>query len=168
MSNKDDGASKIINKIKNNKLMQVTLIIILFIIAVVILFVDNTSNKDISTASNSVDEYVQSLEARLENTLSKVKGAGAVSVVITVESGMETVLATETTKKETSTGTEILETPIIVNGKTIVLKELYPEITGVLIVAEGANNISVFTKIQQATKSLLGINENCIEILTMK
>ena len=47
-------------------------------------------------------------------------------------------------------------------------KENYPEITGVLIVAKGANSISVLTKIQNATTSLLDININKIEILTMK
>ena len=58
--------------------------------------------------------------------------------------------------------------PIIINGETVVLKELYPKIAGVLIVAEGANSISVFSRIQQAAVSLLDININQIEILTMR
>jgi stage III sporulation protein AG len=81
---------------------------------------------------------------------------------------METVLAMETATRETSNGIETIETPVLVNGKTIVLKELYPEITGVVIVAEGADSIAVLSKIQQATVSLLDINVDQIEILTMK
>ena len=50
----------------------------------------------------------------------------------------------------------------------MVLKELYPEIIGVLIVAEGANNIMVLNKLQQATVSLLDIEPKQIEILSMK
>ena len=77
--------------------------------------------------------------------------------MITVESGMETVLAMKTTSTETADGNKIEEEPVIVNGKTVVLKEKYPEITGVLIVAEGADNIAVVSKIQRATTSLLEI-----------
>jgi stage III sporulation protein AG len=126
---------------------------------------------DKNVASKNDDEvltYVAELEERLSNTLSKVKGAGKVSVVITVKSGIETVLAMNTTTTKTDNGIEVVETPIILNGKTVVLKEMYPEILGVLIVAEGADEISVLRKIQQATTSLLDINVNQIEILTMK
>ena len=159
--------SKILNKIKTNKFLQYLLVIVLLVVAAFILFGGEIFNKN--TASGSFSEsYVSDLELRLENALSKVEGAGQVSVVITVESGMESVLAMETVTKESSAGKETIETPIIVNGKTVTLKEMYPKITGVLIVAEGANKIGVLNRIQQATTSLLDINVNQIEILTMK
>lgn len=119
-------------------------------------------------SETSGSDYASVLENKLCQTLSMVDGAGKVSVVVTVESEMETVLAMKKTVTETVNGTEIQETPILVNGKTVVLKELYPKIIGVLIVAEGAKNISVLSRIQQATVSLLDININQIEILTMK
>ena len=115
-----------------------------------------------------MNAYVEELENKLSQTLSKVSGAGNVSVVITVESGMQTVLANKTVTTTNSNGTTTEESPIIVNGKTVVLKELYPKIIGVLIVAQGANNIAVLNKLQQATVSLLNIELNQIEILTMK
>ena len=55
----------------------------------------------------------------------------------------------------------------MVNGKPVVLKENYPEIVGVLIVAQGANSISVMKNLQQAAVSLLNINLSRIEILAM-
>ena len=110
---------------------------------------------------------MENLENRLANTLSRVYGVGDVSVVITVESGMETVLANKITTTQTPQGTETEESPIIVNGKTVVVKESYPKIIGVLIVCEGAENIAVMSRIQQATISLLDININQIEILAM-
>ena len=63
---------------------------------------------------------------------------------------------------------EIVSAPILVNGKTVVLKELYPKISGVLIVAEGADKLTVYNKIQQATLSLLDVKASQIEILAMK
>ena len=81
---------------------------------------------------------------------------------------METVLAKETIIKETINGKETIESPITVNGKTVVLKELYPKITGVLIVTEGAKSISLMNKLQQATTSLLGVDIKNIEIISTK
>ena len=163
-----DKKTDFFEKLKKDKKLQTILVIILSIIVVFIMFRWVGKDKEESTQTFSVDSYVTSLEDRLESTLKQVDGAGKVSVVITVESGMETVLATKTTIKETDSGREIEESPIIVNGKTVVVKECFPKITGVLIVAEGANSLSVFTKLQQATVSLLDINVNQIEILAMK
>ena len=156
----------ILDKIKNNKKFQLVIIAVCVVLLLVILFGNyNSDNKETVFTS---ENYVSDLESRLSKTLSNVKGAGKVSVVITVESGMETVLAMKVEKTESQSGIEIVETPLIVNGKTITVKELYPKIIGVLIVAEGANDISVLSKIQQATISLLDINVNQIEILSMK
>jgi len=165
-----DNSKKIniIEKIKKNKKLQITLIILIFLIVFAIFIFSSFSGDTKTDSLTSHDLYVQNLENRLSKSLSKVEGAGNVSVVITVESGMETVLAMKTETIENSNGKQITETPILVNGKTVVLKEMYPKILGVLIVAEGANSISVLRKIQQATTSLLDINVNQIEILTMK
>ena len=153
----------------NNKKFQYILVCVLAVVVVLIFVLSFMPNSQVkSDEIGVVDEYVKSLESRLSNTLSQVKDAGKVSVVITVESGMETVLAMKTTTKENGSIIETETSPILVNGKTVVIKEKYPNIVGVLIVCQGANNITVLSKIQQATVSLLNINLNQIEILAMK
>lgn len=169
MNNASIWIKNLFEKIKNNKLFQY---LIIGILAVTLIFLACTKSKSNESQNYSqVDEvsaYLENLEEKLSKTLSSVSGAGKVSVVITVESGMQTVLASKTVTTSDENGTKIEESPIIVNGKTVVIKELYPKITGVLIVAQGANNISVLNKLQQATVSLLDIELNQIEILTMK
>ncbi|MBE7083653.1 MAG: hypothetical protein E7373_03515 [Clostridiales bacterium] len=169
MNNASIWIKNLFEKIKNNKLFQY---LIIGILAVTLIFLACTKSKSNESQNyNQVDEvsaYLENLEEKLSKTLSSVSGAGKVSVVITVESGMQTVLASKTVTTSDENGTKIEESPIIVNGKTVVIKELYPKITGVLIVAQGANNISVLSKLQQATVSLLDIELNQIEILTMK
>lgn len=164
------GKFNIFEKIKSNKKLQFLLIIALIIIIVLIFIsgVFTTGTNTTIAESTIIDSYVDSLETRLSNTLSKVEGAGNVSVVITVESGMQTEIAMKSTIIENEKGVEKTETPILVNGKPVVLRELYPKVVGVLIVAQGANKISVLTKIQEATISLLDIKLSQIEILTMK
>ena len=156
------------SKIKNTKLFKIIVVIVAIIGICLILFGGKITNKNSTKHTSIIDEYVYNLEEKLTDTLSHIKGAGKVKVLITVESGMETVLAMKTTINETMNGKEIIETPILVNGKTVVVKELFPEIIGVLIVAEGASNLSVMNKLQQATVSLLDIGVNQIEILSMK
>ena len=158
----------IINKIKQNKKLQYFLIAIMFLSVALLVCIGFENNQPSTSETDEISTYILSLENKVSNTLSSVDGVGKVSVVITIESGMETVLAMETVTKETTSGKTITQTPVIVNGKTIVVKELYPKISGVLVVAEGAKNISVLTKIQQAIISLLDLNLNQIEILSMK
>ena len=145
-------------------------VIVATIIAVItIIFAVNFISKDQNSENqNYAESYVYSLESRLAGTLSKVKGVGKVSVLIQVDGGMETLLATKTVKTESGGKTQTEESPILVNGKTVVLKEIYPEIIGVIIVAEGADNITVMRKIQDATVSFLNVSLDKIEILSMK
>ncbi len=166
MDNESKEKRSILNIIKNNKKIQYILVGVLALAAIIIIAFSYF--QPVSTVRSDENDYASVLESKLSAVLSEVDGAGKVSVIITVESGMETVLAMETVTSETANRKEVVETPIVVNGKTVVLKELYPKITGVLIVAEGAKSISVLNKIQQATMSLLDIDANRIEILTMK
>ena len=167
---KNNYISNILDKIRSNKKVQYIIVaVFLCIILCIVLF--GFKEKDTNTVQNDdpISSYVNTLESKLSYVLSNVSGAGKVSVIISVESGMETVLAMQTITKENASGQiETQTSPIIINGKTVVIKQLYPKITGVLIVAEGANSISVMTKLQQATMSLLDIEINQIEILTMK
>ena len=156
-------------KLSQGKKLQYILICIIIAILILTLIINFSQNEDdVHVETNNANEYVTELEKKLSYALSKVEGVGDVSVVIKVESGMETVLATKKVTTKNLDNEEIEETPIIVNGKTVVLKEKYPKITGVLIVAKGANKIAVLNKIQQATVSLLDIELNQIEILTME
>ena len=168
MNKSEQSKINIIDKVKNNKKLQYLLIIGASILLILVFFFSNSTTVKNTAKSFNENDYVNSLEDRLEHTLSMVEGVGKVSVVITIESGMETVLATKVIKTQTSSGVETKEEPIIVNGKTVVIKEKYPKIIGVMIVAEGADRIAVINKIQQATTSLLEIDVGQIEILKMR
>ena len=167
---KSNYISSILEKIRTNKKIQFIIIFIFFVIILgIFLFGYDEKNSKNVVNTDPISSYVATLETKLSNVLSNVSGAGKVSVIISIESGMETVLAMQTTTKESASGQiETQTSPIIINGKTVVIKELYPKVKGVLIVAEGAKNISVMTKLQQATMSLLDIEINQIEILSMK
>ena len=77
---------------------------------------------------------------------------------------MQTVFATQTV----TSGGNVTQSPVIVSGKPVVLKEAYPEITGVVIVAEGAGNLTVKVDLLNACETFLSITEDKIRILSMK
>lgn len=157
-----------LGKIFENKRLRIFIITFLIVVVFVILFCNLKTDNKTTSENGETALYVKDLECRLSDLLSSVEGAGKVKVAITVASGREAVLAMKKTETITESGTERTESPVTVNGKTVTLKELNPEITGVLIVARGAGDLRVLTKIQQATASLLNIDINRIEILTMK
>lgn len=160
--------SNFFEKIKNNKFFQYGLIIVIILAVVLVILITHENKSNVVENKTDVEVYVSNLEDKLSSLLSEVEGAGKVKVVISVDGGNETVLASKVTVTETANGKERVETPILVNGKTVVLKELYPKIVGVLIVSEGAKNLMVLSKIQQATVSLLDVNVSQVEILAMK
>ncbi|MBO5927295.1 MAG: hypothetical protein J6Q32_00360 [Clostridia bacterium] len=160
---KDNSIIKGLFKSKRNKVIFIVILVALLLLT---LFLSNKKVDNVIEGENA--NYQTLMENKLSDILSSVEGAGKVKVIISLKSGMETVLATEKTTTETKDGFITVEKPIIVNGKTIITKELYPEVNGVIIVSKGAKNIVVYNKLQQATISLFNIKASQIEILTMK
>ena len=114
-----------------------------------------------------IEDYVMSLEEKLSTHLSKIEGAGKVSVIISVKEGLTTQIAVEKVVTTDSNGSKTEETPVLVSGKPIILTEIYPEISGVIIIAKGADDLKVKIALLSATQTYLDVTSDKIEILTM-
>lgn len=128
----------------------------------------------------SASDYCLQTESKLGRILSTVKGAGSVEVMINFESTPERILAyivTVNANKSASGDTNFNETDnktqspqiLNVNGQQVplVLKELAPKVTGVIVVSEGADNIKTRLDLINATAVLLDIDRENIIVLTM-
>lgn len=128
----------------------------------------------------------EDLETRLAALFAKVEGAGAVQVMVTMQSGEEKVVAEEV-KAEESFTTETAsggdtrqitsssaENKIVLlenaDGSTtpLVLKQAEAAVEGVVIVAEGGDDILVKDALSKAAQALLGVPAHKVEILKMK
>ncbi|MBP5308162.1 MAG: hypothetical protein J6Z34_03390 [Clostridia bacterium] len=155
-------------KIKKIKGLEFIIIgVIVFLIFVILFGESFFSGKKVSEETGA-DRYVSGLESKLEKTLSQVKGAGKVSVIVSVSGGGKTVIANDVKTVKNGSEIQITESPVLVGGKTVILGELYPEITGVLIVASGAQNVSVKIELVNAAASLLAIDPSRVNVLTGK
>ena len=122
----------------------------------------------------------QEVEQRLSEALSDIRGAGSVRVMVTYDSGPELVPAmtsdTNTNRSETSSdGTQSSihqqtesQKPVTVSGSggttPIILTEKQPAIRGVIVVADGAGDISVRLDLQRAVQTVLHVAVENIEI----
>lgn len=148
-------------KLRFGKLPEI-LAIVVFVLAVAVVLLFSFRDNEKSAEGYTVD-YIFVLEEKLSKTLSQMEGAGNVEVVINARSEGELVLAMETTVNEDGS---VTTKPVLVNGEVVVLEEKYPEITGVLIVSEGANNLNVRFSLLEAAASVLDINQSLIKVYT--
>ncbi len=166
----DSKIKKIFASLKEKKSIEV----IVAVIAVVLMLVLYFSAKSSSSAKSenkqvaAVNDYCARTEAELATALKAMKGVGNTKVMISWESGVETVIAYATS----NSGNNITTTPTIIQSQgsssPIVLKELYPKALGVIIICQGGNNIAVKLDIMNAVSVLLDIPQSKINVYAMK
>lgn len=172
-----------VEKFKSIRKTEWLIILVMIVVALLLYFNSNSilglstndENKDLNSISTT-NQYIADLESRLSKVLSQVSGAGNVNVMISIESGSEIVVATSSENKiNTSTGTSnttqsstTIEKPIIIGDEPLVLMEKLPKIKGVIVVAQGANNVQVRLEMLRAVQALLDVDSNNIEIFVGK
>ena len=114
----------------------------------------------------------EQLETKLEKILSEIRGAGQVNVMITYDNTSEIVCAEESESSENETGSNSVSRPAKVSGSSgespIILTERRPDIRGVIVIAEGAADLSVKTTLMLAVSTVLGIEKSRVEVFQMK
>ena len=138
-------------------------------------------NKNTDAGSEEISKLVNIKE--IESIISKIDGAGKISVMITYESGIEKVPGTDNSTSESSTvekdaqggNREIADTKedskvVYEDGdasskKVFVSKEIQPEIKGVLIVSSGAGDAQISSSITQSAKVLFNLPMHKIQVV---
>ena len=158
-------------KLKGIKNIEVVVALILAAIVILIFFSNFGGGGNVSETKapeGSFAEYVSSLETKLKKLISTIRDVGEVDVMITFASGVEQVYAYETeTVKNGNTETTTTEL-VYVSGKPLVVKENLPEILGVAVSAQGADQIRVKMEIITAVQTLLKVEPSKVEVFTRK
>jgi stage III sporulation protein AG len=147
-------------------------------------------NNTISEVSNvptttSAASYEEEMEARLKEALMKVEGIGNVEVMITLKSSKESVTlkdtpySQESLDESDSSGGERKSTTIDKKEETVlqnsgtggstpyVIKELEPEIEGVLVIAQGGGSQTIIGEIVGAVEVLFDVPAHKIKVMKM-
>lgn len=187
-----NNIKKYIQNGNNRKFINNLLLILIFTVAL-LMFLNSMINPNRKQSPLVIKEekreytdlvetdYSLILEKKLEAILSKLKGVGEVHVMVTLEDSLEKIPATNKTKAIEATSetdseggkrqvTREDETAQLVNlsNEVIILKEIKPNIKGVIVVAEGAEDSLVLETIYEAVKTVLGITGNRIQVFSSK
>jgi stage III sporulation protein AG len=129
--------------------------------------------------------YEEKYETRIKEILEKMVGVGGVEVMVNIESTEEIIVyknhrdtQSKTNEKdrngavrqitEVSRNGEIVLHEVSGNQSPIILKTIKPQIRGVVIVANGAENITVKTMILEAVRKGLAVPPHRISIAPRK
>lgn len=168
---------KFFQKLRSIKHIEIIVAVVLAAVVLLIYFSTfKTSSKGETTQTTSVSEYAAMIESKLSNIISKIDGVGNVSVMVTLASGPEYVYATNDEEKinknegngNSTTSKITTSSPIIVSNDAIIVKEIMPEIGGIVVVAKGAESTKVKLEIIKAIQALVDVPQANIEVLAGK
>lgn len=146
---------------------------------------NNSQSQAQDITSDQITTYERQLENNLQRTLENIQGVGKVDVMIYFEGGEELVPAvndngstsdieekdnsggTRSTNQKTNGSTVVITTEGDVS-KPLILKTYEPRITGVCVVAEGANDDIISLKLTQAVVNLFNLPINKVNVYPMK
>lgn len=176
-----DKTKIMFQKLKKVKHIEIIVAVIAVLIMVLIYFVSfqtGGSDKKKTDVATNAESVTAELENKVSDILSSIQGAGKVKVLITFSSTVEKIYYTtestttnktingsgSTTEMETSTSTVVKDG----DNEPVVVKELLPEVLGVVVVSEGAKNISTKLALIKAVQTVLGIKADIIEVFAMQ
>ncbi|WP_113675644.1 stage III sporulation protein AG [Vallitalea guaymasensis] len=147
--------------------------------------VDNSIIAPNTYKASDPQTYEEKLEKRLEKEFANIDGVGKVEVIIMLKTSGEIIINKDTPNSQTQSDevdseggtrqniqTDSKEATVLINNsdgstKPIILKELEPEISGVVIIAEGGDDILVKKNLINAAKVLLDVPMHKIEVMKM-
>ena len=144
------------------------------------------SEGDVSSGEVFLNSYIENQEKRLTMLLEQIEGVGKIQVMIRASASKEYVVEKDVTDSSSTVGETDAqggsrqsddrtrsESSIYTkdsNGNDIpwVIKEIEPEIEGVVVASEGGDNETVVGEITQAVQVLFDIPIHKIKVVKMK
>lgn len=143
---------KLIKLLKNKNNLIICLILI---IGIVLMVVGGKDNKKENIETTKIEVLTD--EKRLEDILSQIDGVGEVSVMITYYSSSEKDLAYETKTSSRNLEESEDKKAVMTDGEPMVVKEVYPDVKGVIVTAQGAGRTDVKAAISEAVSATLDV-----------
>lgn len=159
--------TEFIVKLKKDK--KTALIIFTAILGMLLILFSGTPAEKNETASESKTEEMIEWEEKLQKLLSSVEGAGRVKVMITYETSDEEVFAYNKDESFRENEEKFSSDYILVenNGSEtgLKLKTVYPEVKGVAVVCDGADDPVTKEQIISVISALFDISTKNISVV---
>ena len=114
-----------------------------------------------------------SLEERLEALLSRIDGAGRVSVLLTQKEGPQTLYQTDSQLDSADSGTRRTDDTVLIEDENrtesgLIRQTLGPVYRGAVVLCEGADDPGVKLAIVEAVRCVTGLGADQISVQKMK
>lgn len=121
--------------------------------------------KNISGNSETL-EYITRLENKISNITEQITGSDDVKVIVSVSSGTEYVYVSNEELDENYSAKEYITVRTENGADTLILlKEIYPDVTGVSVACRGGDDPVVQAKLIRVISTSLGVSSNRICIV---
>lgn len=152
---------------------QYKYVVMIVLVGIFLMMLPSGKSEETPQTEQTVHIETKSMEERLTEVLSQIRGAGKVRVMLTEEVGAETIYKTDesismsgdssSSKKDTVTVTDENRAQ---NG--LITQVNPPKYQGAVIVCKGADDPRVRLAIVSAVSSLTGLKSDKITIVRMK
>ena len=114
--------------------------------------------------ASAPEDYARQLETRLQELITRVEGAGAVEVMVTLECGEENVYATD---QQTGTDGTTSVDHVLLGDSGLMETVQTPRVQGVAVVCEGGGDAAVQNRVSTLVEVLTGVGANHITVAKM-
>ena len=120
-----------------------------------------TAEKKAERAEQELFE-LEDFEARLEQVLSEIAGAGETRVVLSVRSGSRQILAQDRQQDESGASAQTVTVGSSSDRQVVPVQTVAPEFRGALVVCTGAEDPKVRLEVTKAVCVLTGLGTDCV------
>lgn len=157
---------KLKEKFKNLKNKEIIIALIAVVVMLIVYFVGGTGKTtETKTASEKSTDYRAEIETELREAIIRLSGDKNVKLIVSWESGTESLIAYSTTENQNSA----TKTPTVVQGgKPIVLKEIYPKALGAVVVVKDGNEVKLKLDIVNAVVAITNLSPEKVVVYGAK
>ena len=153
-------------------LVRYRYVVLILVVGLVLILLPTGVNKDSEKNAVTVADDEPDVAAQLSHILSQIKGAGKVSVMLTLETSKTTVYQNDEDITGGENGSIRQDTVIVTDENRIqsglIQHEIAPSYRGAIIVCEGADKPEVRLHIIEAVARVTGLGTDKISVLKMK
>jgi stage III sporulation protein AG len=170
---KGEGIKKFADYLRAHPWLELGFYLVLAGLAVALFLMSGNSEQKEAKgeAAKQVSMQGDSMEEKLAYTLSAIKGVGDVRVLISYATSEEIVPAMSVDEQNSGSSLSRSEEPVTVgkggDEQAMVLMVRSPTVRGAIIIAEGAEDVSVRMDLLRAAQAILDVPSSNIEVFPM-
>ncbi len=171
---KGEGVKKFADHLRTHPGLELTFYLVLAGLAVALFLISgNSGKKEAQSETTAKPAFAESgsLEEKLCYALSAIKGVGDVRVLISYDTSEEIVPAMTIDEQQSDSSSSRSEEPVTVGAggdeQAMVLMVRSATVRGAIIIAEGAEDVSVRMDLLRAAQAILDVPSSKIEVFPM-